>query len=218
MGYTTEFDGSLSLSKNLTTEQFNYLNTFSNTRRMKRDVNKLMVLYKGKFGYPQFQSNLLPESIKSISEMEFNGETGLFEEQNTELAEKIYGKDGEFFAHNDGINGQSRDESIIDYNTPPGQLSWDGGISSFIENEQRSSQGLCQPGLWCQWIIEQTNDTQKLVWDGGEKFYSYIEWLQYLITNFFNPWDVLLNGAIKWNGEEFSDSGVIIVVNNNIHL
>lgn len=36
------------------------------------------------------------------------------------------------------------------------------------------------PGIWCQWII---NSNGRLLWNGGEKFHHYIEWLQYLIDN-----------------------------------
>lgn len=118
MGYTTDFEGSLSLSKNLTDEQKNYINTFSNTRRMKRDVNKLMELYHGNYGYPGVPETADPNDI--------------------------YGYQGEFFAMDDGYSGQKNDESVIDHNTPsesqPGlwcqwvitgtveqQLEWDCG-------------------------------------------------------------------------------------------
>lgn len=99
-----------------------------------------------------------------------------------------YGVDGEYFAKDDGEYGQSRDESIIEYNSPPST----------------------QPGLWCQWIIE---DGQ-LMHDGGEKFYHYTEWLQYLINNFFSAWQVKLNGQIKWQGEDMEDRGLITVIDN----
>ena len=39
MGYTTWFDGAFQLDKPLTQEHKIYLNNFSNTRRMKRDIN-----------------------------------------------------------------------------------------------------------------------------------------------------------------------------------
>ena len=213
MGYTTDFSGSLSLSKNLTPEQFDYINLFSNTRRMKRDVNKLMELYNGKYGYPQ--------TDLSVDELVLNHETGLFEQPS--IAEKIYGIDGSFFVKNDGV--MTKDDSIIDHNTPPGQidlyersLGRTGIVHRFDVNEQRIKDNLCQPGLWCQWIVEQTDNNQILVWDGGEKFYKYTEWLQYLITNFFNPWGVLLNGKIEWYGENDDDYGVIIVDDNKINV
>ena len=47
-----------------------------------------------------------------------------------------------------------------------------------------------------------------------KNFYEYINWLKYLIVHFFNPWEILLNGEITWAGEDISDFGKIVVVNN----
>lgn len=88
--------------------------------------------------------------------------------------------------------GQDRDDSILDYNYAP----------------------KTQPGLWCQWEI--TEDGTELVWDEGERFYHYIEWLQYMINNFFNLAGYILNGEVTWNGEDDDDLGVIIVEDNNV--
>lgn len=196
MGYTTDFSGELTLSKPLTVSQFKYLEKFSKTRRMKRDVNKLMELYKGKGGYP-----------------------GRTVKKNT--PEEIYGKDGEYFVGASGFAGQDSDASVIDYNTPPGQigykeenLEWN---DRYTENQRRSEAGECQPGLWCQWVVE-GDDEQVLVWDGGEKFYSYVEWLKYLINHFFEPWGVKLNGQIDWYGEDRSDMGRITVKDNVVKV
>jgi hypothetical protein len=68
------------------------------------------------------------------------------------------------------------------------------------------------PGIWCQWIIKDG----VLIWDGGEKFYKYTEWLQYLIDNFFTEWKVLLNGQIEFQGDRIDDRGLIKVTNNVI--
>ena len=85
------------------------------------------------------------------------------------------------------------ENSIIDYNIPPST----------------------QPELWCDWII---NDNDELVWDGIEKFYSYKEWLIYLISNFFKPNNYILNGVIEFKGEYENDQGFIEVHDNNVHL
>lgn len=145
MGYTTDFEGKLTLSKPLTAKQFEYINQFSSTRRMKRSVDKLMELYKGKGGFP-----------------------GRTVKKNT--PEEIYGKDGKYFV--DGVDYNFNDASIIDNNTPPGQIGY-GETSIFsdryVENERRTKEGECQPGLWCQWIVQgNEEDGQELVWDGGE--------------------------------------------------
>lgn len=106
-----------------------------------------------------------------------------------DTVEEIYGIDGEYFVDNDEY-----DETIIDYNTPPKS----------------------QPGLWCQWIVSGDNDC--LEWDCGEKFYNYINWLQYLIDHFFSKWGVNLNGEVIWNGEDSEDVGKMVVENNNVLL
>ena len=193
MGYTTDFKGDFYLSNELSQEQFDYLVKLNETRRMKRDVNQLQTLFEGKHGYP--------------------GRTG--------TPEEVYGKDGEYFVGGSGHGGQDRDDSIIDYNTPPGQvpISYGGSfIESVNENGRRIRHGECQPGLWCGWIVENEIDGQVLRWDGGEKFYYYIEWLGYLIKHFFEPWGIKLDGEVYWNGEESEDMGKIVVRNNEIEV
>jgi hypothetical protein len=154
---------------------------------MKRDVNKLMELYKGEFGHPTRPEN-------------------------------PYGTDGEFFVGGKGWSGQDQDESIIDYNTSPGQVGY-GDISDFnerwSESQRRIENGECQPGLWCQWIL---TDKEELQWDGNEKFYHYVEWLVYLIDNFFEEWGIKLNGEVSWVGEDSSDRGKIVVENNKVRV
>jgi hypothetical protein len=68
--------------------------------------------------------------------------------------------------------------------------------------------------LWCQWIA--TPDGRGIEWDGGEKFYHYIAWLQYIILHFLEPWGYRLSGEVKWTGEDPSDTGRIIVEDNKL--
>jgi len=68
------------------------------------------------------------------------------------------------------------------------------------------------PGIWCDWEV----CSNSLQHNGGEKFYNYVEWLQYLIDNYFSKWGVLLNGEMAWSGEDSEDRGVIIVENNDV--
>lgn len=156
MGYTTDFYGSLSFNKPVEDWLVEYINRFGDTRRMKRDVEKL------KTTFPDWEKHC------------FNGDIG---------------PEGAFFVGGEGFMGQDVDPSIVDYNRPPAG----------------------QPGLWCQWII---NVDGELTWDGGEKFYHYIEWLEYLIDKFFAPLGYILNGDIEWQGEGYEDFGTIHVVNN----
>lgn len=103
------------------------------------------------------------------------------------------GEEGEYFIGGIGCFGQDSDKSVLDGNAP----------------------AKTQPGLWCQWII---NESGCLEWDGGEKFYNYEEWLEYLIDNFFEPLGYVLNGDIEWQGESYDDFGTIHVENNIIYM
>ena len=102
------------------------------------------------------------------------------------------GQQGEFYVGSTSDFGQTRDKSIIDFNLSPKS----------------------QPGLWCDWEV--SDDGKYLEWNGSEKFYGYVEWLEYMNKNFFTPWKKDLNGEIKWEGEDSSDKGVIVVENNNV--
>lgn len=76
MGYSTDFFGSLQLSRPATEQEIEFINQLSGTRRMKRNTTKLFELYDGKFGNP-----------------------------NAKTREEIYGNDGEYYVggnENDG--------------------------------------------------------------------------------------------------------------------
>ena len=59
-----------------------------------------------------------------------------------------------------------------------------------------------QPSLWCHWIP--TEDGTAIVYDGGDKFYSYTDWLEYLIEHFLKLWGYVLNGSVKGESDELS--------------
>lgn len=160
MGYTTEFRGALTFNREVSPLLKEYINRFSGTRRMPRDVEKIKEIY------PNWK------------ELCFFGELG---------------DKGEFFAPISDNYGQAKDDSIIDYN----------GFKERVH-----------PGLWCQWVI---NDNNELEWDGGEKFYNYVEWLIYMIDKFFIPLGYVLNGEIDWQGEDYEDAGTIVVTNNIVN-
>ncbi|MCI0455552.1 MAG: hypothetical protein L0Z62_01065 [Gemmataceae bacterium] len=102
------------------------------------------------------------------------------------------GKEGAYFVGGTGFAGQDHDDSVLNYNQPP--------------------KG--QPGLWCQWCPNK--DGTAIVWDQGEKFYDYVEWLKYLIEHFLAPWGYVLNGEMEWQGEEDEDRGKLIVKDNDV--
>ena len=94
------------------------------------------------------------------------------------------------------VNGSENldDTSILDYNNPPKN----------------------QPGVWCQWLP--TEDGETIEWSGGEKFYDYIEWINYLNENFLKPWGIVISGMVSWQGENSGDIGVIIAKDGEIRV
>lgn len=105
---------------------------------------------------------------------------------------KGFGVEGEFFIDGTGFMGQDTDETVINGNKPP----------------------RTQPSLWCHWAPNKSGT--KIMWDGGEKFYEYVEWIEYLIKAVLQPRGYTLNGEVTWQGEESGDIGKIIVENNTV--
>lgn len=101
-----------------------------------------------------------------------------------------YGIEGEFFVDGNDALFELQDANVIDYNRPP----------------------KTQPGLWCDWVP--SDDGMFIEWNGGEKFYDYVEWLQYLINRILAPRGYVLNGSVKWYGEDRDDNGIINVKDN----
>lgn len=101
---------------------------------------------------------------------------------------------GCYFVGGVGFMGQDRDASVTNGNAPPPG----------------------QPSLWCQWVP--SADGSGIEWDGGEKFYHYVDWLEYLIRHFLSPWGYVLNGEVEWTGEDRDDIGKIVVVNNAVSV
>lgn len=152
MGYTTDFDGTVTIVPPLNDKEIKYLNAFSDTRRMDRT--------KGPY---------------------YVGDT---------------------------TNGIDVENDVINSNQPP----------------------MGQPGVWCQWIP--TEDGTAIEWDGNEKFYNALEWMEYIIEHFFGDrplarignieFDFLqchtINGFIEAHGEEVDDIWAIKVTNNKVKL
>lgn len=160
MGYTTNFQGKIEITPPMHTAHVNYINKFSETRRMKRNADLALNL---------------PDPTR-------------------EAANLPIGEQAEYFVGGLGVYGQGNDPSILDNNKPPAS----------------------QPGLWCQWEVSE--DGKYLQWNECEKFYDYVEWLEYLIRHFFKTWNYTLNGEIKWQGEEVGDFGVISCKENVITI
>lgn len=112
---------------------------------------------------------------------------------------------GPYFVDGRGGGGQGGgDDDIIGYNEPP--------------------EG--QPGLWCHWVP--TEFGEDIEWDGGEKFYNSVEWMEYIIDHFLKPdghskgqpgfeaftFDHICNGVIYAEGEDPDDRWALRVKDN----
>jgi hypothetical protein len=191
MGYTTDFSGEWNVTPHLRMEHKEYLRAFAGTRRMRRDAEK---------------AELLPDPIRIAAGLPI-------------------GYEGAYYVGGDGYRGQDRDDSVIDGNDPPGSVSLPVDDFSDIPvrlnrekeiNNLGATLGLAQPGLWCQWVP--SHDGSFIEWDGGEKFYAYLPWIEYLIDHFIGPWGYKLNGTVEWSGEESSDIGRIRIDNNVVKI
>lgn len=109
------------------------------------------------------------------------------------------GEEGGYFVGPKGDNGQG---SMWGFGRSPEDR---GGIT----DSNTPPKG--QPGLWCKW--EPNGHGTAIVWSGAEKFYDYVEWIQYLLDHFLTPWGYKLSGRVDWQGEDESDKGYIVVYN-----
>ncbi len=105
-------------------------------------------------------------------------------------AELPLGTFAEYFVGDVKLNDQAMDESIISPSPPSDQ-----------------------PSNTCGWIL--TADYSGLASESNvNRNEEYIQWLNYLIKNFFIRWEYMLNGRIIIQ----SDNPQLLIVNNNMIL
>ena len=66
------------------------------------------------------------------------------------------------------------------------------------------------PNPYLQW--RPTHDGRGLEWDGGEKFYDYAEWLEWLSREWFRPRGIEVLGEVRYQGESTGDAGTLRIV------
>lgn len=71
------------------------------------------------------------------------------------------------------------------------------------------------PDSYLQWVP--TDDLAGIVWDEGEKFYEYVEWMRWLCDH-LTMLDVRANGILVWSGEETGDTGTLTVTDNQVEI
>lgn len=81
-----------------------------------------------------------------------------------------------------------------------------------LQDEEFKKYADSWPQSYLQW--SPTEDGQSLEWNGAEKFYDYVEWLEWLMDYYFTPKGIQCNGEMVWQGEEIGDIGKITVDNN----
>lgn len=66
------------------------------------------------------------------------------------------------------------------------------------------------PEGYCQW--QPTRRLDGIEWDGNEKFYDYVQWLQFIIDKRLKPWGYTLSGSVHYAGEGRGDTGMIAII------
>ena len=76
-----------------------------------------------------------------------------------------------------------------------------------------------QPYRWCSWKIDNKSITiseeEGLVED---KYFHSLEWLRYLINNFFNRWNYILDGELSYQYSRGFERGYIVVNKNDVKI
>jgi hypothetical protein len=76
------------------------------------------------------------------------------------------------------------------------------------------------PSFYCQWELDKKDpECTRVVWNGGEKFYSYRAWLKYLVDLLFQlclkrSIVIRFSGHIAYQGESGSDTGYLTITSN----
>jgi hypothetical protein len=78
-----------------------------------------------------------------------------------------------------------------------------------IVETERDEMPTGAPDAYLQW--ELSDDGSRLEWDGNEKFYHYVDWLTWLIAEWFRPRGYTLSGSVKYQGDDVGDMGELSI-------
>lgn len=116
------------------------------------------------------------------------------------------------------LEGLTKKETIEKYGEDCGL--WIGGDRYSIEgadviDPNTPPEG--QPSLWCNWMPDPTNKDE-IYWDDGEKFYHYVEWIEYINDRILKPrgYKLTNESEVFWSGEDDTDLGIISVEDGEI--
>lgn len=85
----------------------------------------------------------------------------------------------------------------------------EGLVNYSTQSDEVDKYSTDHPDSYNQW--EPLSDGTGLCWNLGEKFYDYVEWMQWLINEYLVPRGIHTNGTIRYQGEEIGDVGRIEV-------
>ena len=111
-----------------------------------------------------------------------------------------YGVEGEFYVEGEiepCLAKNTEDfSSIIDTNSPP----------------------RTQPSVWCDWAPVHYDGYDAIEWNGAEKFYDYVEWIEYIAHKILAPKGYLLTCVVEWRGQDWEDTGTISITDNIVEV
>jgi hypothetical protein len=82
-----------------------------------------------------------------------------------------------------------------------------------IADAERGAKTVTGIDAYFQWVPADT--LQHIVWDGNEKFYDYVEQMEWLCRWLLDR-TISANGTLYWQGEETGDTGTITVTDNKV--
>ena len=95
-------------------------------------------------------------------------------------------------------------------------VSQEANDDKFYSDYNNNTPALGTPDLYCPWKI--SNDGTLLQSKNADKSYSLGEWLEFLVTHFFTPWNVKVSGQVMWQSDYIGDVGVYILKENLLEV
>ena len=219
MGYTTDFAGAFTVDPPLDRAQIDYLLAFSRTRRVARDP-MLAAEMSDPVRYAVGLDLGEPDAAYFVGAQGYMGQDAdpSVLDQNAPPGGRLGGwviPNGRKIDRGFGMLSALGERCPLPepHRVYPATIP-QGHICEL--GTWREPQPNAQPGLWCQWVPAE--DGCGIMWDGGEKFYEYIEWIKYLLDHFIKPWGRTLTGQVEWQGEERDDMGIIIARGDHIEV
>lgn len=66
----------------------------------------------------------------------------------------------------------------------------------------------------CDW--ELNDDDKTIGFNGSEKFYEYVPWMQYITDSLKQKFGIEVSGEVNYSGEDFEDHGILKIVDGKV--